>query len=78
MHGYFLPTATLSYVTRPHLLTKLLGLCVVVGEAEVEEEASTEVIPQRGAAFDRGQMARGWGYELGSHFYDVDNLYPEQ
>ena len=52
-----------------HLLTKLLGLCVVVGEAEVEEEASAEVIPQRGAAFDRGEMARGWGYELGSHFY---------
>ena len=51
-----------------------------MGEAEVEEEASAEVIPQRGAAFDRGQMARGWGYELGlgSHFYDVDNLHPEQ
>ena len=65
-------------MTTPHLLTKLLGLCVVVGEAEVEEEASAEVIPQRGAAFNRGEMAQGYGYQLESHFHDVDNLYPEQ
>ena len=65
-------------MTRPHLLTKLLGLCVVVGEAEVEEEASAEVIPQRGAAFNRGEMERGWEYKVGSLYQDVDSLYPEQ